>query len=700
MDIIIPKTQDYHSIDVNSAETPKVSVAHKRLCERYRARIERNKELAKISKNVRPIDNIDVGMLTAFVNPINLAIQLLNPGGEVYIPAGTFTQTDDSDEITVVDNCLIRGSGYATIIKQAKTKSDQMQVLNITSKDNVTVKDISFNGDSATIFAAGYSSEHDHGISSGGSENVKIINCDFYNFNGDCVYVSSSSTNGASENILIQGCTFNNPKQQNSPVRGRNCVTLLAATYDLKRVRISGCRFKNGNPACIDIEPDVDGGDVEDVVISNCNFEHASGEQYRGIAIEPNTTGTTAKNISISNCTFNFHEYGIILNTSNKNENMDSIVISHNIFKNCGYGVHAAGATNIKLTSNHFRSCGYGIFMFANNLNIDLQGNSFGNCTKNAITFPGTSGNENEHVIINNNMIVNASYGNAGQYSAIHLANTDDSEVVGNMVLDDQVTPTAKYPLETVACDKLIYMLNYSRGLATSDSPYIGLSTNYERKFNYEGATNGLKITGDLQLSATDGSEMFRLGGKSDEGEAGARLFYYGGALFIDSKGANPIQIRQDDDDGDTARLTIGDKIIAYVDINLNGDVAAGADGLRLHVGGDDSYISSKGGNSLHIRQDDTDGSTDVATFSDANIRMFKNLQIDAALDHDGSTVGFYAKTPTTQAAHFANASGSHDVTGADSVSQTAVQASLNALGGTINSIIAVLENVGLMASA
>jgi hypothetical protein len=60
--------------------------------------------------------------------------------------------------------------------------------------------------------------------------------------------------------------------------------------------------------------------------------------------------------------------------------------------------------------------------------------------------------------------------------------------------------------------------------------------------------------------------------------------------------------------------------------------------------------------------------------------------------------VGFYGKAPITQPAHITNASIAHSLNA--TFDDTEVEAALNALGGKINSIIAVLETLGLKADS
>lgn len=75
------------------------------------------------------------------------------------------------------------------------------------------------------------------------------------------------------------------------------------------------------------------------------------------------------------------------------------------------------------------------------------------------------------------------------------------------------------------------------------------------------------------------------------------------------------------------------------------------------------------------------DESTDVMTLAQAgdNVLVTSSLEIDEALNHDGTTVGFYGVAPTAQAAAIADSAGD-DAT-------------------AVNAIILALENLGLIAS-
>ena len=216
MEIFIPKYQDYHSINISSQEVPRVSWWHKVKCWQYRLKLERSHEYGK-----KPIDNIDVGYLLVWKNPIQLGVDLLNPGGEIYIPAGTYTQTDTT--ITGVSNLVLRGSGYATEIKMAKTAGTTQKLIQIDGKDNVEICNIFFNGDGATINAAGYGSEHDHAIAFiNGCTYGRVHHCRIIDMCGDGISVS-----GDGSNFIFANNEIKITNQATSPTVGRNCIAVI-----------------------------------------------------------------------------------------------------------------------------------------------------------------------------------------------------------------------------------------------------------------------------------------------------------------------------------------------------------------------------------------------------------------------------------------------------------------------------------------
>lgn len=73
-------------------------------------------------------------------------------------------------------------------------------------------------------------------------------------------------------------------------------------------------------------------------------------------------------------------------------------------------------------------------------------------------------------------------------------------------------------------------------------------------------------------------------------------------------------------------------------------------------------------------------------------------LTLLGALDHDGSTAGFFGTTPATRPAHINDANASLIGDNVDSAAEVANQ--LNATNGKVNSLIAALETLGLVASS
>jgi len=107
------------------------------------------------------------------------------------------------------------------------------------------------------------------------------------------------------------------------------------------------------------------------------------------------------------------------------------------------------------------------------------------------------------------------------------------------------------------------------------------------------------------------------------------------------------------------------------------------------------------------------DGSDDDSPTERMRIDSAGVVTIEGDLDHDGTNLGFYGVTPVAQAAHFtgmssynvtdpADAPADADALRDDLVTNTipAIEAHLQTIMNTMNSIITVLENVGLMANA
>lgn len=75
-------------------------------------------------------------------------------------------------------------------------------------------------------------------------------------------------------------------------------------------------------------------------------------------------------------------------------------------------------------------------------------------------------------------------------------------------------------------------------------------------------------------------------------------------------------------------RLTVdGDvKISTTSAFRIGGSTESGADGVRIHMNGDHSYIDHKGGGSMHLRSNDVNGGADVIVYKDDQVIVYGTL--------------------------------------------------------------------------
>ena len=120
----------------------------------------------------------------------------------------------------------------------------------------------------------------------------------------------------------------------------------------------------------------------------------------------------------------------------------------------------------------------------------------------------------------------------------------------------------------------------------------------------------------------------------------------------------------------------------------------------------------------LSVDNIDLDGNTISTTNANGDLNLEPNGTGDVVttktLKHSGSTLGFFGKTPASQASHILNATASHTITDPADTPATAdalrddlvanalpeITSALDALGSKINSVILVLERHGLKANS
>jgi hypothetical protein len=217
-------------------------------------------------------------------------------GGGVYFPNGIYIITES---LSVGSNTQLFGQGISSEIKASQTSFVTSRLPNnncylIKNKnwssssivdENIFIENISFNYGAVTIIGGGA-----HCISMRYVQNVKVLNCYFYNGENGTAFLGCNET-------LTDGCNaydFKNCAYDHWTSPRNAIVTNCFATTSNTN------QFVNFNP-----EGTLGGtGLVADgFILSNCIFE-ATGSNVEACQIEPLSEGNIAKNILINNNIF------------------------------------------------------------------------------------------------------------------------------------------------------------------------------------------------------------------------------------------------------------------------------------------------------------------------------------------------------------------------------------------------------------
>jgi len=154
-------------------------------------------------------------------------------GGEVYVPPGTYTFTTSS--ITAVSNLHLVGVPGATVFYTAGTDSywtgGLHGLVEIANKNNVTIEGIKFDADSKG-----------HWIKNLGSDNLKIVNCEFTGdgdaADGQLVFWGYTGSTANMNNTKILNCYFHD-------ITAAYPIRFYPRTYTIEHTEIAGCRFED-----------------------------------------------------------------------------------------------------------------------------------------------------------------------------------------------------------------------------------------------------------------------------------------------------------------------------------------------------------------------------------------------------------------------------------------------------------------------
>jgi hypothetical protein len=221
----------------------------------------------------------------------------------LFFPAGRYVQNSTINFDSLLSDVHVLGE-EGTIIQRGANYG-----WIIDGGNRVTLENLRF--DNA---ATATSNTHKHSVRIGDSEDIKILNCTFYNgtdpsmdanLGPDGLYIRPGSPSSVN-NILIRDCTFDG--------FSRNGCSITDGGNGIK---FESCVFKNCGLTGLDIEPDITNAlQVNDVSIENCSFVDNGNEATRtnssdsliggGLHIH-SIAGPTAhisQNVKISNCYF------------------------------------------------------------------------------------------------------------------------------------------------------------------------------------------------------------------------------------------------------------------------------------------------------------------------------------------------------------------------------------------------------------
>lgn len=155
-----------------------------------------------------PLDVISLRRVLYLPDPLDFSIKVLNPGGEVIVPPGTYERTA---RIEAVSNLKLRGSGRSTVIKAANSSNLNELVYIAPGREYMSFEGIHFDTN-ATNQTSGFNRIFRvEGNSSNTTRGLKVLNCTFTG--PDSVQASefglgfSGSDLDSIHDVEISGCT-------------------------------------------------------------------------------------------------------------------------------------------------------------------------------------------------------------------------------------------------------------------------------------------------------------------------------------------------------------------------------------------------------------------------------------------------------------------------------------------------------------
>ncbi len=155
-----------------------------------------------------PKDDIHLGNILYINNPIQSAIFALNPGGQVFFPAGTYLI---SSNITMLDDVKLIGVGSPSIIKMADASNHARMIFIAQNQSNIEIKHLTLDSNGVNQGSGFNMLIRIEGASSNTSKHIKIKDCILKNVevngSGSNFGISFSGGTGADIHYVeISGC--------------------------------------------------------------------------------------------------------------------------------------------------------------------------------------------------------------------------------------------------------------------------------------------------------------------------------------------------------------------------------------------------------------------------------------------------------------------------------------------------------------
>jgi len=424
--------------------------------------------------------------------------------GTIYGEPGKTESISNETPIMVTSNThIILPKSYKMDFALTEGTADTQGVFRLRNASNVLIEGGNFDGNAANN---GIMTEHVHAINITGCDNVTIKDAYIHDWAGDGIYIVNSS------NIRIINCYISQPNVNAvAPLIGRNCISIVNAAitgdgagYEggtdslLSNIIISGNLLFDGEPAAIDIEPNVEGM-IDNTIISGNYFYSTTYNYGRGVALVGGNTCPIRRTI-INDNIFRRKIYAVeIGGTSGISETK----IVDNVIDSTGSsGIYIHNADAIEVLGNTVSNSGeFGIYAVTTSYDLNIQDNRVYNTQKDGIYIYDVD----SLVTISDNTSYNNGLKTSDTYYGINVTSTPRVNVFNNRCYDDQATPYQKGGIVINDCDSVFVHGNTLWGNKTYNTTYFYSVDYYGEGLNYYDYTLDYGDVGDNFINK-DGS--------------------------------------------------------------------------------------------------------------------------------------------------------------------------------------------------